>query len=113
MYGRDFSGPQVVKKSEVIPLLSHPDVPPVIMIMVPSAHISEKKIAFIVYCFDKPFKIGITAKPNASTQRMTPSEKSFHFPPPSFGKKYPDKQEPTNTPIDLYENSSETLSSLK
>ena len=72
-----------------------------------------KKVAFIVYCCAKPFKIGITAKPNASTQRMTPSEKSFHFPPPSFGKKYPDKQEPTKTPIDLYEKSRETLSSLE
>ena len=44
---------------------------------------------------------------------MAPSENNFHLPPPSFGKKYPDRQEPTKTPIDLYEKSSETLSSLQ
>ena len=62
---------------------------------------------------DKPFKIGITANPKASTQRMAPNENNFHLPPPSFGKKYPDRQDPTKTPIDLYEKSSETLSSLQ
>jgi len=41
MYGLDFSGPQVVRKSEVIPLLSHPAVTPVTKIIVPSAHMSE------------------------------------------------------------------------
>ena len=41
MYGLDFSGPQVVKNSEVIPLLSQPEVPPVIMMMVPNAHMSK------------------------------------------------------------------------
>ena len=41
MYGLDFSGPQVVRKSDVIPLLSHPAVTPVTKIIVPSAHMSK------------------------------------------------------------------------
>ena len=46
MYGLDFSGPQVVKNNEVMPLLSHPEVAPVIIIIVPNAHMSKKRLEY-------------------------------------------------------------------